>query len=74
LNDLKDFKETENAYPFGEYHHAVMKDDFNEQALKNYLQKGNRELEIKRTEANIEDCFMALMAAPQKVNEQQQKN
>ena len=62
LNDLKDFKETENAYPFGEYHHAVMKDDFNEQVLKNYLQKGNRELEIKRTEANIEDCFMALMA------------
>ena len=64
LNDLKGFKETENAYPFGEFHHAVMKDDFSEEALKNYLQEGNRELEIKKTEANIEDCFIALMSPP----------
>ena len=61
LNDLKRFKETEDAYPFGEYHHAVMKKDFNEEALKNYLQQTNKEVELKKVEANIEDCFISLM-------------
>ena len=61
LNDLKRFEQTEDAYPFGEYHHAVMKDNFNEEALKNYLEKTNKELQIKKTEPDIEDCFMALM-------------
>ena len=63
LNDLKAFEQTEDAYPFGEYHHAVMKKDFNEEALKNYLQQTNKELELKKTEANIEDCFMSLMTS-----------
>ena len=61
LNDLKNFDQTEEAYPFGEYHHAVMKEDFSEETLKNYLQKTNEALVIKRTGADIEDCFMALM-------------
>ena len=61
LNELKRFEQTEDAYPFGEYHHAVMKDNFNEEALKNYLEKTNKELQIKKTEPDIEDCFMALM-------------
>jgi ABC-2 type transport system ATP-binding protein len=61
LNDLKKFEQTEDAYPFGEYHHAVMKNDFSEEILKNYLQRTNKEVEIKRTEPDIEDCFMALM-------------
>ena len=25
LNDLKKYEDVEDAYPFGEYHHAVMK-------------------------------------------------
>ena len=62
LNDLKNFEQVEDAYPFGEYHHAVMKNNFSGEALKNYLQqRSNKELELKRTEADIEDCFMALM-------------
>lgn len=62
LNDLKKFDQTENAYPFGEYHHAVMKENFSENALKNYLQKThNDDLVIKKAEPDIEDCFMALM-------------
>jgi ABC-type multidrug transport system ATPase subunit len=61
LNDLKEFNETEDAYPFGEYHHAVMKNSFSEQHLKNYLEKNNRQLELKETEPGIEDCFMWLM-------------
>jgi ABC-type multidrug transport system ATPase subunit len=61
LNDLKAFEQTEDAYPFGEYHHAVMKNNFSEEELKNYLQRTNKQLEVKRTEADIEDCFMSLM-------------
>src|SRR5215831_9528261 len=41
LNDLKSFDQTEDAYPFGEYHHAVMKENFKEDEFKNYLQKNN---------------------------------
>jgi len=62
LNDLKEFEQIEDAYPFGEYHHAVMKKNFDEESLKNYLlQRSNKEIELKRTEPDIEDCFMALM-------------
>ena len=61
LNDLKNFDRTEDAYPFGAFHHAVMKNDFNEVALKQYLEKTNTGLELKAIEANIEDCFMSLM-------------
>jgi len=61
LNDLRAFEETEDAYPFGEYHHAVMKPNFNEEALKNYLLTDNKELDLKKAEPDIEDCFMALM-------------
>jgi len=61
LNDLKKFDAVEDAYPFGEYHHAVMKKDFREEDLKNYLQQWNKEIELKKTEPDIEDCFMALM-------------
>ena len=61
LNDLKSFSQTKDAYPFGEYHHAVMKENFNENDLENYLQKNNNDLIIKRAEPDIEDCFMALM-------------
>ena len=53
-----------DAYPFGEYHHAVMKEDFSEETLKNYLQKANEGLVIKKAEPDIEDCFMSLMTNP----------
>ncbi len=61
LNDLKSFAQTEDAYPFGEYHHVVMKNSFNGEELKNYLQKTNHDLELKKAEPDIEDCFMSLM-------------
>jgi len=61
LNALKNFDRTKDVYPFGEYHHAVMEDDFSEEALKNFLLKTNEGLVIKKTEPDIEDCFMALM-------------
>ena len=61
LNALKNFDRTKDVYPFGEYHHAVMEEDFSEEALKNYLLQTNEGLVIKKTEPDIEDCFMALM-------------
>ena len=61
LNDLRAFDETEDAYPFGEYHHAVMKKDFSEEALRKHLIEHNKDLQLKSAEPDIEDCFMALM-------------
>src|SRR5881394_562661 len=44
LNDLKNFEQVEDAYPFGEYHHAVMRNNFSEESLRKYLQQKNKEL------------------------------
>jgi ABC-2 type transport system ATP-binding protein len=63
LNDLLQFENIEDAYPFGEYHHAVMKNG-DEKALENYLNQTGRKFELKSTKPNIEDCFIALMKKP----------
>jgi ABC-2 type transport system ATP-binding protein len=60
LNDLKQYEEVQDAYPFGEYHHVVMKNG-NKKGLDNYLQKTNRQYELKDVQPDIEDCFIALM-------------
>jgi ABC-2 type transport system ATP-binding protein len=62
LKDLNAYPEVEECYSFGEYHHAVMKDGDNEEKLRQYVkQKGHKQVEIKKIEPNIEDCFMQLM-------------
>jgi ABC-type multidrug transport system ATPase subunit len=61
LNNLKQFQDVEDSYPFGEYHHVVLKNDFNEKLLRNYLTANNKDVELKPVQPNIEDCFMALM-------------
>lgn len=63
LNDLKQCKEVEDAYPFGEYHHVVMKNG-GESELNNYLQQTGRQYELKEVRPDIEDCFIDLMKAP----------
>jgi ABC-2 type transport system ATP-binding protein len=51
-----------NSYPFGEYHHVVMKDNISIEELGKYLnQKGCTTVSIQKANANIEDCFIALM-------------
>jgi len=60
LNDLKNCEYVEDAYPFGEYHHAVMKNG-GQQELTNYLQQTGRPFEVKEVQPDIEDCFIALM-------------
>jgi ABC-type multidrug transport system ATPase subunit len=60
LNDLKQHPDVEDAYPFGEYHHAVMRSS-DERALESSLRRAGRHFEWKEVTANIEDCFIALM-------------
>ncbi|MGB3008286.1 MAG: ABC transporter ATP-binding protein, partial [Chitinophagaceae bacterium] len=60
LEDVKQHELVEDAYPFGEYHHAVMKKDGKKELIE-YLQQKGYGFEIKEAEPNIEDCFMQLM-------------
>jgi ABC-type multidrug transport system ATPase subunit len=65
LNDLKKFEGAKDVYPFGGYHHVVMKHEHKEEMLKDYLKKfAGHDLEIKPVEPDIEDCFMELMKNP----------
>ena len=62
LNELlqKDF--VENAYPFGEFHHVVMKDGSGEQLLQQVVREHKEENAVaEKVQADIEDCFIALM-------------
>ncbi|MBK5271720.1 MAG: ABC transporter ATP-binding protein [Bacteroidia bacterium] len=62
LKDLKNFDGQLDSYPFGEYHHVVLKDTGEETGLKKYLQQQpHQNLEIKIVIPDIEDCFMELM-------------
>jgi ABC-type multidrug transport system ATPase subunit len=62
LKDLNAYSAIENAYAFGEYHHAVMKENFSEVALQKYLEeRGNKELVIQLIKPTIEDSFLYLM-------------
>jgi len=62
LNDLNEFPLVENAYPFGEYHHAVMDPGYRAEELNAFLkEKGNKELDVREVKPDIEDCFIALM-------------
>ena len=62
LKELRSFPKTKSCFAFGDKHHLVLKDndiDLNE--LKSYLQNQTN-LEIKKIEPGIEDCFMNLIA------------
>jgi ABC-type multidrug transport system ATPase subunit len=62
LQDLSASDEVDDVYSYGEYHHAVMKENYNTEQLKNYLQtKGNINIEMHPVRASIEDRFMQLM-------------
>jgi ABC-2 type transport system ATP-binding protein len=62
LNDLQQKDFIENIYPFGEYHHVVLKDESSEALLKQAIQNQKNENAVaKKVQADIEDCFIALM-------------
>jgi ABC-2 type transport system ATP-binding protein len=62
LNDLQQFEGVQDAYPFGEYHHVVLRNGYNAGTVSNYLQQHNyRQPDVQSIRADIEDCFIALM-------------
>lgn len=62
LDELKKMGSVEDAYPFGEFHHVVMKDEQAAVQLQNNLPVSTfAGLQVKRAAADIEDCFIALM-------------
>lgn len=60
LNEVKQYEMVEDAYPFGEFHHVVLKNNGSQQLADNLKQSG-RQFELKEVQPNIEDCFIALM-------------
>lgn len=62
IGDLKAFSGNKSVYAFGEFIHYTHSDkDFSENSLREYLEeKGHTEIMISKTEAGIEDVFMAL--------------
>jgi ABC-2 type transport system ATP-binding protein len=63
LEDLKSFEGGLNAYPFGEFHHLVLKKGVDETSAKIYLQqKGYDDLQMQKIKPDIEDCFIARMS------------
>ncbi|HEX6848156.1 MAG TPA: ABC transporter ATP-binding protein [Chitinophagaceae bacterium] len=62
LNDLLEKDFVKDAYPFGEYHHVVMKDRAGEPLLREFIRARNDENAVlQTTQPDIEDCFIALM-------------
>ncbi len=65
LKDLERQNFVDNIYPFGEYHHVVMKDISGEKLLQQFIQNRNDETAIvKEITPDIEDCFIQLMKIP----------
>lgn len=65
LKTLKHWEEVESCFSFGENYHVVMKNKFILGAdIKKYLiDLQYDDIQIELIDANIEDCFMALMKA-----------
>lgn len=64
LQDLRSSELINSCFSFGEYHHISF-NSFNsstEKELINYLESlGHQSIQITKTEASIEDCFIQLM-------------
>ncbi|HUQ66370.1 MAG TPA: ABC transporter ATP-binding protein [Flavitalea sp.] len=61
LKRLKSAPGVEDAYPFGEYHHVVLRKNYNADEFKRYMEEVEPYTEIIPAQPNIEDCFMNLM-------------
>ncbi len=62
LEQLKAMETVKDAYPFGEYHHVVIKNEQLVQQVRDTLSNSSlSDLQMKRVEADIEDCFIDLM-------------
>ncbi|MBK7434666.1 MAG: ABC transporter ATP-binding protein [Chitinophagaceae bacterium] len=60
LNRLKEADFTQDVYPFGEYHHLVLKKGKRPEDVQHW-QNDQEHLMIEPIKPDIEDCFIALM-------------
>ena len=60
LHELLQKDYVENAYPFGEFHHVVIKDRSGEEKLQQLIQNAESAV-AEKVKPDIEDCFIALM-------------
>jgi ABC-2 type transport system ATP-binding protein len=62
LTELRSFPKTKSCFAFGDKHHLVLNDNnFDPEELKTYL-NNQTNMEIKKIEPGIEDCFMSLIS------------
>ncbi|HEY0895876.1 MAG TPA: ABC transporter ATP-binding protein [Sphingobacteriaceae bacterium] len=62
LNQLQASLKVADAYAFGEYHHIILQQDISDAELRTLVNPEEFPgLEMKPVQANIEDCFIALM-------------
>lgn len=65
LNDLQGLDAVQDVYPFGEFHHVVMKNESGKMELERFIQsRVDENVVIQEVKPDIEDCFIALMKAP----------
>jgi ABC-type multidrug transport system ATPase subunit len=64
LSDLRQFKYTRTAFPFGEHIHLSLSDESVKPAeIEFYLHStGHSNVSISKIEPSIEDCFMEMMS------------
>ncbi|RTL60183.1 MAG: ABC transporter ATP-binding protein [Sphingobacteriales bacterium] len=62
LNELKERNEVEDIYPFGEYHHLVLKNNIKREELEQWIKQSTPEaVTVEAVRPDIEDCFISLM-------------
>jgi ABC-2 type transport system ATP-binding protein len=62
LKSMATFQPAVNTYAFGEFAHVSFKNDVNENEVRNFLEgNGLKNIEIKKINATIEDCFINLL-------------
>lgn len=61
-NELQQKDFVENIYPFGEFHHVVMKNESAGEQLRNFIADHSSENAVlQQVKPDIEDCFIDLM-------------
>ena len=65
MNELKSLDQVFSCFPFGQEHHVIFKDDNQsiDEILAYLKGKGLVNVQLKKTKATIEDCFMKLMTS-----------
>lgn len=62
LKELKERNEVEDIYPFGEYHHLVLKHTIKKEELEQWIKQSIVEaVTVEAVRPDIEDCFISLM-------------